>query len=168
MPLGINMTWVTAIILVLVILIAVLNALSKRGSRDLPYQQRRLMTERERHVYGLIEAAVPGCRVHAQVAMAALIDVKSGLSPTERTAARNRFDRKIVDYVLERRDTGDVAAIVELDDRTHRPAKDKDRDRIAGAAGYITIRLPAGERVTRELVSKKLAALTLFQGTLLR
>lgn len=136
-----------------------LSALSC-GSRELPVRPRRLMTDRERRVLELIEAAAPGCRVHAQVAMAAIIDAKPGLPRGRRLGVRNRFDRKIIDYVLECRETGDVIAIVELDDRTHNVAKDAARDRVTAAAGYVTVRIPAGKRVDADLVRERLATLT--------
>jgi len=129
-----------------------------RGGRGLPVVPRRLMTAREREVLPLIEAAVPHCRVHAQVAMGALIDGKKGLSRQEGTAVRNRFDRKRIDFVLEERSTGDVLALVELDDRTHHAAKDRARDEITSAAGYLTIRLGAGKHVDQASVREEIAA----------
>lgn len=76
--------------------------------------------------------------------MAALVDCAGGLTRSQRASARNRFDRKIVDFVLEDRSSGDVLALVELDDRTHSVARDRKRDEITRAAGYATIRIPAG------------------------
>ena len=52
---------------------------------------------------------------------------------------RMQFAMKIVDYVVCRPDMS-VVAIIELDDRTHDPAKDRKRDAITRAAGYTTIR----------------------------
>jgi hypothetical protein len=138
---------------VLVVIVAGLALVgTSRIGRTLPVVPRRLMTAREREVLPLIEAAVPQCRVHAQVAMGALIDGKKGLSRKEGTAVRNRFDRKRIDFVLEERSTGDVLALVELDDRTHNQAKDRSRDEITAAAGYLTIRLRAGSRLDRATV----------------
>lgn len=135
------------LIVIAVIALALLAVAAKfRVSRSLPVKAKRLMTAREREVIAMIEASVPHCRVHAQVAMGALVDCKTGLSPSQRTAVRNRFDRKVVDFVLEDRSSGDVLALVELDDRTHSDAKDRARDEITAAAGYRTVRLPAGRR----------------------
>ena len=136
--------WLVAL---LVLLLAALGlAAALRGAPKLPVKSRRLMTSRERDVISMIETAVPHCRVHAQVAMAALVDCTGGLTRAQRASTRNRFDRKVVDFVLEDRSSGDVLAIVELDDRTHSAAKDRARDEITAAAGYRTIRLPAGKR----------------------
>lgn len=53
---------------------------------------------------------------------------------------RGRFAQKIVDYVAQRRDDGAVVAVIELDDRTHNPAKDAERDAMLASAGYRIIR----------------------------
>ena len=146
-------------LLVLALIIA-LAAANRRGKSDgLPVESKPLMSDRERRVLGMIEAAAPGCRIHAQVAMAALITCRKDVPKDKRTAVRNRFDRKFVDYVVEHRASGDVLAIIELDDRTHNSAKDKARDEITEAAGYRTIRLPAGERINSQLVAERVAPL---------
>jgi very-short-patch-repair endonuclease len=144
------------VLVVILIIAASLNAVI--GDRTLPVRARRLMTERERETISLIEAAVPNCRVHAQVAMAALVDCNKGLSPKQRASVRNRFDRKIIDFVLEDRSTGGVLALVELDDRSHDERRDRARDQITIAAGYRTIRLPAGKRPDRMSVRDRILA----------
>ena len=149
--------WIIIVALASIGLVILLILAGQRiGTGSLPLVPRRLMTERERRVIEMIEAAAPGCRVHAQVAMGALLDAKAGMNRKQRTTIRNGFDRKIVDYVIENKQTGDVVAIVELDDRTHIAAKDKARDRLTAAAGYTTVRLPAGEGVTHQVVRERL------------
>jgi hypothetical protein len=136
--------------LVIVALVIALGALSfipkLRPKGALPIRARPLMTPREREVIKVIEEALPHCRVHAQVAMGALIDCKKDVPRNQRRAVRNRFDRKVIDFVVEDRSNGNVLALIELDDRTHNAAKDRGRDAITAAAGLRTIRLPAGER----------------------
>jgi very-short-patch-repair endonuclease len=135
------------LVALMVFLVAVLALATKlRGIRTLPVKGRPLMTAREREVISMIETAVPHCRVHAQVAMAAIVDCNGGLTRAQRASIRNRFDRKIVDFVLEDKSSGNVLAIVELDDRTHSATRDRARDEITRAAGHRTIRLPAGKR----------------------
>ena len=138
--------FVSFVALIVLLLAALALATKLRGARTLPVRSRRLMTAREQEVISMIEAAVPHCRVHAQVAMAAIVNCTGGLTRAQRASTRNRFDRKIVDFVLEDRASGDVLAIVELDDRTHSAARDRARDEITQAAGHRTIRLPAGKR----------------------
>ena len=144
--------------LTLVVLAVLVISVKAAGRGTLPVIPCRLMTARERDVLLLIEAAVPHCRVHAQVAMAALIDCKKGLTSKQRTSVRNRFDRKIIDFVLEERSSGNILALVALDDRTHNESRDRARDEITSAAGYRTIRFPAGMRLDRTSVRDRIAA----------
>jgi very-short-patch-repair endonuclease len=142
-----------------VALLGLLVLLKGAGAAEaLPVVARRLMTEREREVMILIEEAVPHCRVHSQVAMAALIDARKGLSRKDYVSVRNKFDRKIVDFVLENKASGDVLALIELDDRSHNAAKDRRRDEITKAAGYKTVRLGAGKRPDRVTVRQQILA----------
>jgi very-short-patch-repair endonuclease len=135
-------------VVVAVLLLLALGLISKlAGSKPLPVVAKRLMTPREREMILLIEAAVPHCRVHAQVSMGALIETQKGLAQKERITARNRFDRKIIDFVLEEKGSGDVLALVELDDRSHNVKKDGHRDALTRAAGYKTIRIRPGRNL---------------------
>ncbi|OJV28237.1 MAG: hypothetical protein BGO24_07865 [Sphingomonas sp. 67-36] len=117
-----------------------------------------LLTPAEQVALDLIETALPHCRVHAQVAMGAL------LSPPRhegrrRAADRNIFSQKIVDFVIQSRADGRVLALVELDDRTHRRARDVARDVMTAKAGYRTIRLVAGQRLSSASVTAATAFL---------
>ena len=106
-----------------------------------------LLTAREREALLELERTFPQFRIYPQVAMGALVQVKKGLSRSAGAAMRNRFDRKIVDFVLEDRNTGEVFALVALADRTHDAAKDRRRDALTLAAGYRTFRLPPGRTI---------------------
>ena len=116
------------------------------------------LTDNEKRVLALLEAALPTHRIMAQVAMGALL--RAGDSDRRRAqATRNRFDRKIVDFVVVTRDTAEVVAIVELDDRTHRAEKDKSRDAMTIAAGYRTIRIPSRPQPNAQSVAAAVADL---------
>lgn len=141
--------------LVLAGIVAVLlNRLS--GRTVIRVQARPLLTAREREVLVLIERAVPHARVYVQVAMGALMRPAAGQSRSDWAIARNRFSQKIVDYVIEDRDSGAVLALVELDDSSHDAARDARRDAMTAAAGYRTLRLPAG-RLTAADIATSLA-----------
>lgn len=99
-----------------------------------------LLTPPEREMLELLEAALPECRIYPQVAMGALLAPTTGLSRESHSRVRNRFSQKIVDFVAEDRDTGAVIALIELDDRTHSLARDRDRDEMTREAGYRTVR----------------------------
>ncbi|MET0602621.1 MAG: DUF2726 domain-containing protein [Baekduia sp.] len=116
-----------------------------------------LMTRVEREVLGHLEAAAPWCRVHAQVCLGALLQPSKWLPRGTRARARYAYASKIVDFVLEDRRTGEVVALVELDDRFHHFGRDTERDRLTRRAGYLTIRLPASEYPTRTAVLARIS-----------
>lgn len=105
--------------------------------------RRRFLSRVELDMLVHLERAFPEFRVHAQVAMGALLRSAPGLDRRSMFAARGRFSQKIVDFVLQDRVSGEVVAIVELDDDTHNLAKDLLRDELTAAGGYHTIRFPA-------------------------
>ncbi|WP_454290149.1 DUF2726 domain-containing protein [Sphingobium scionense] len=51
-----------------------------------------------------------------------------GAGPAATPADWNRFQRKIVDFVVEDPTTGSLVALIEIDDRSHEPGKDRERD----------------------------------------
>ncbi|MDD3182247.1 MAG: DUF2726 domain-containing protein [Alphaproteobacteria bacterium] len=133
------------------VVLAVLGAiLSHRGKMRpvVPVEKKPLMTANEREFFGRLARALPDCHVFPQVAFNALLDARKGLGWQERGQTRNRFDRKVADYVICHRDTFEVLAIVELDDRTHRAEKDEQRDALLTGAGYRVIRFQSRAKPT--------------------
>lgn len=112
------------------------------------YVAKPLLTARERAALQLLEEACPQFRVLPQVAMGALLKVqgRQGADYGALRSMRNRFDRKIVDFVLVSRDDFAVRYVVELDDASHDGKADKDlaRDQMLQEAGYRTVRIPKG------------------------
>ncbi|UUZ47099.1 DUF2726 domain-containing protein [Massilia sp. B-10] len=92
------------------------------------------LTGREREMYIALATALPECSVLAQVAFSALITTTS-------QATRNRFDRKVADFVICTKQLA-VIAVIELDDASHKTkaAADDDRDALLKNVGYKTIR----------------------------
>ena len=131
------------------VIIAIVGLMLKEIGWPTAVVAKPLMSHSEREALPLIERSVPRCRVHAQVAMGALIKPQKGLSKSQHTSTRKRFNQMIVDFVLEDRSTGAVVALVELDDRTHDSDKDARRDALTRAAGYQTIRIPAKTPLTQ-------------------
>jgi very-short-patch-repair endonuclease len=105
------------------------------------------------HPQGFLEAALPHHRIMAQVAMGALLRADE-VDRRRAHSTRNRFSQKIVDFVIVTRDTAEVVALVELDDRRHSTAKDAKRDAMTAAAGYRTIRIPSRSQPSAESVRK--------------
>jgi hypothetical protein len=122
----------------------------------LPVRKRPLMTAPERRVCAMIERAMPGTRVHSQVSMGALMNPANGLSKSEWWTTFNKFSSKRVDFVVEDPATGNVIVLIELDDRSHNRRNDKDRDALTRHAGYLTVRLPAGERHTTASITRRI------------
>jgi very-short-patch-repair endonuclease len=112
-------------------------------------RSKHFLTQIETETLRHLETLFPQLRIHAQVAMSALIAPAKTLSSKERLWTRRRYGQKVVDFVLQDRRTGQVLVLVELDDWTHNWVKDHARDRITSAGGYQTIRLPANQRSTR-------------------
>ena len=133
----------------------------RRRGRVPDVAMRRFLTGNEAEFLGRLERALPEVRVHCQVAMGALLvpRIPEGGGRRRRAAfaaVRARFDRKVVDYVIQDRRTGLVLAVVELDDRTHVAERDRRRDAMMRRAGYRTIRWDSrrkpGEDRIREAV----------------
>lgn len=120
---------------------------SASSGRPLPVA-RPFMTQRERAMLIQIERILPTYRVHAQVAMGALLKAPTRSGGRIAHSDRNAFAQKIVDFVVEDPNSGQVVALIEVDDRSHDPTKDRARDAMTGAAGYRTLRIPAGARPT--------------------
>ena len=110
--------------------------------------KRSPLTDREREMYFALCSALPECVVLAQVALSALIT-------TDSQSTRNRFDRKVADFVICSKKLT-VVAIIELDDSTHEKKKiqDNDRDAMLRNAGYYTLRfrtIPNAESIREEI-----------------
>lgn len=128
---------------VLVAIIAVLAAKARaKSDSGKRFKAKRFMTENELEFLSRLEAAIPELRFHAQVAMGALLDAQTSHRENARAhmSARGRFSQKIVDFVAQHRSTGEVVALIELDDRTHDSAKDQGRDAMLLEGGYKVIR----------------------------
>jgi hypothetical protein len=124
--------------------LALMASLIKRHGRPAAlglYRRAPLMTENELEFFGRLVAALPQHYIFPQVAMPALLEPAS-TSKKIRHGDRMRVAQQRVDYVVcDKR--CDVIAVVELDDRTHRRARDKIRDQRLLQAGIRTVRFDA-------------------------
>lgn len=137
----------TAILVAVISIVAILGAL--RGGSGPPRPvAKRFLTGREAAMLTALERALPHCRIHAQVAMGALLTVPANPLRKRTPSDRNAFSQKIVDFVAQDRASGAIIALIEVDDFTHVLARDRARDSMTGRAGYQTIRIPATTRPT--------------------
>ncbi|RZI43732.1 DUF2726 domain-containing protein [Herbaspirillum sp. HC18] len=123
---------------------------------DSPLRKRTVLTKNEQPMYFRLLEAFPEHVVLAQVSFSALIR-------TAKQATRNRFDRKVADFVICTK-AFEVLGIVELDDSSHRgkEEKDADRDRLLNSAGYRVFRYrfpPNTEDVRNAIIGKVSKAL---------
>lgn len=109
---------------------------------------KRFLTKREAAMLDVLERALPHCRIHAQVAMGALLKAPANPMRKYRHCDRNAFSQKIVDFVAQERESGAILALIEVDDSSHIPARDRTRDAMTAHAGYRTIRIPGSARPT--------------------
>ncbi|MFD1103575.1 DUF2726 domain-containing protein [Sphingobium olei] len=131
----------------LAILLALLRGLPNIFGPPSPVAK-PFMTRREHAVLAALEQILPMYRIHAQVAMGALLKAPAHPGRRASPADRNAFSQKIVDFVIEDPTTGKVVALVEVDDHSHNRARDRVRDAMTSAAGYRTFRVPASARPT--------------------
>jgi Protein of unknown function (DUF2726) len=132
-----------AVLLILVVVTALLLPRKRWLSR---IRRKPLLTPNETEFFHRLQRALPAYHVFPQVPFAALLTVDSKLSRKARWSIRNRFDRKIADFVVCERDGLQVVAIIELDDRTHDAKADRERDAITNAAGYQTYRFQSKKK----------------------
>ena len=119
-----------AIVLVVFAVLAVLKLKAAGGAkRGVYYLRKTLFTAAERSFLGVLERALPpGVRVFGKVRLADIFGVQSGLDSSARQSARNRIDRKHVDFLLVGTDNLAPLAGIELDDRSHEAEERQERD----------------------------------------
>lgn len=132
-----NNTVLVAIATTVVLLAA--SLLSKKQSKlkplsQLKLQPRRPLTAREQQMFFRLTETLTDCTVFAQMPLAALLT-------TQHRQDRNRFDRKIADFLICTKTLTPIV-VIELDDASHnhKAARDADRDAMLNNAGYQTIR----------------------------
>jgi len=142
--------------IVVLVLIAVLVAGAIFGQRSpprLPYTLRpHFLTKTEREFLAALETACgPGYRIFSQVRLA---DILASGIPTDAFGA---VAAKSLDFVICRADSLAFVAAVELDDRSHRQARRRERDAFVDALcdhiGLPLLRIPAAARYDPERIT---------------
>lgn len=120
---------------------------------------KRLLSDNELEFIGRLETACPELRFHAQVSMGAVLE--SSVPRNDRKVfmrIRSQFSQKIIDFVAQERESGEVVAIIELDDRTHSAEKDMKRDALLKSAGYRTVRWDSRNKPDAEGIRSQLTS----------
>lgn len=140
------------LVVALLIVMAAAIGIAGRGKKlaGEAIKRKRPLTDNEQPMYFRLIQALPEHVVLAQVAFSALLTAKQ--RPT-----RNRFDRKVADFVVCTK-SFDVVAVIELDDSSHRGREKQDeaRDAILRSAGYTVLRykkVPDIARLTADLAA---------------
>ena len=138
-----KLLWAGCAIMVLVLMAVVVAVLLRSGGRSTPIEPRPVLTQAELAFYRKLVPVlerIGGVDVFSQVSMGAIMEVSRSIEQKERRAIRNRFDRKVVDFVVTDL-SSNVLLLVELDDRTHDGDRDSARDAMTRSAGYPTMRI---------------------------
>lgn len=145
------MVYITILIFALGIVFIVMNKKQpKIENKKSQIKSSYLMTNREKKMFNVMIEAMPECFVFTQVSMQAILWTKD-------MATRNKFNRKIIDYVVTNKEF-EILAVVELDDKSHVGKEDKDaeRDAMIKEAGYKAIRyqkIPNAETLRKDILS---------------
>ena len=108
-----------------------------------------ILTYHEQAMFKLLKQALPNHHIFVQVSFSAIL-----WTPDQ--ATRNRFNRKIADFVITCENFL-IKAIIELDDVSHigREQQDAERDQFLKTAGYKVIRykqLPTIEQIKSDMI----------------
>lgn len=149
-----GLVWLIVLLIVVAVVSKSLKGNTQGPSVETP-RSRRLLTKNEQPMYFRLRAAFPEHVILAQVSFSALVTVRSH-------AVRNRFNRKVADFVVCNR-AFEVLAVVELDDASHKGKEttDRERDSMLISAGYKVLRyarVPDIEQLQRDLSPPPLRA----------
>lgn len=128
------------------ILISTLTNINRKNSLG-RYKAKKIMTENELEFFRRLVDALPEYFIFPQVAMSALLEAYGS---TEKQTHINRLKiaQQRIDYVVCDGKC-QVIAVIELDDKTHIPSKDKIRDDRLMQAGIRTIRFQSNRKPTK-------------------
>jgi hypothetical protein len=123
---------IIALILVIVCIgvIALLTKLKGRKAGNAFYEAKgNLLTPAELKFLAVLEQVIGShYRIMAQVRLADVLKVKSGLDNSTRSSAFNRIKAKHLDFVACDRGDMSIKFAIELDDSSHKQAKRMERD----------------------------------------
>lgn len=143
-----------------VVLVAIVGAVAfalalSHGSPK--YLAQPLMTRNELEFFSRLSRALPELHVFPQVAMSALIRPASRGKSFR--AAFARISQKRVDWVVCRKESLAVVAVIELDDRTHNVSADAARDAMMRTAGLTTLRFASRAKPSVDQIRSEVLAL---------
>jgi len=116
---------------------------------------KRVITTFESKMFIRLKEAFPQHHILAQVAFSALIT-------NDNFKIRNKFNRKVTDFVLLNQKL-EVVAIIELDDPSHlgKEQEDAERDAMLNEAGYQVYRymdIPSVHNLKKDILNNSISA----------
>ena len=128
-----------AFIVIVVVIIAVSKILftSRKGQQETYTYEKNgvLFTPAERSFLGVLQKIIDEkYYILGKVRLADLVKVKSGPNKSAWKAANNKIQSKHIDFVICDSSTFAVKFAIELDDRSHKEGKRKDRDEFVDSA----------------------------------
>jgi very-short-patch-repair endonuclease len=146
--------------IVLCVCVARLVHWVREEQRRSAFRAKRILTENEEEFLSRLRRALPECEIWPQVAMGAIVEVTLPRNHPDFWDVRRQFAEKIMDFVVSRRRSLQVVAVVELDDRTHDPKKDAKRDAPLSAVGIRTVRFQSRAKPDRAEIRQQLLGVT--------
>lgn len=166
------MSWLVLLVAVLVVFAVLTGKLKSSGHKaeGYPYNKNQMLfSPAERSFLGVLEQALDGeYRVFGKVRVADIVSVNSMSDRSAWQRAFNRISSKHFDFILCSQDDLSVAAVIELDDKSHQQRKRQERDAfLVGLCQIISlplIQIPAQRAYSvPELRAKVLSALGVRQ-----
>jgi predicted RNA-binding Zn-ribbon protein involved in translation (DUF1610 family) len=153
------------LLIIAVFLVSILLKKNKKGlPKSYPYKSvNALLTRAERSFLGVLDGvAGSDYRIFSKVRLADIVQVKNGLSRSDRQSALNRINRKHIDFILCNPADLSILCAVELDDRSHDRISRKERDlfvdKALDAAGIPILHVTAQAGYTPAKLSSALSA----------
>ncbi len=156
LPFSISPTQGVLLVSIAIIVVVGMRLLVGSEIRRIAVQRKPLMTKREFEFFQRLKSALPDHDIHCQVSMGALLRPSRGLSKAQFWKTRNAISQKIINFAVGDRSTGEVLALIELNDRSHNYAKDAFRDAMLAEGGYRVIRFPAVAFLTEPFIRDQL------------
>jgi hypothetical protein len=161
------MNWILTIVVFITIVSIILVSLSKKGrvaSPDYPYQRAdALFSPAERSFYGVLQRAVEkNIIIFGKVRVADVVKPRKDISRGDWQKAFNKISGKHFDFLLCSTDRLSVICAIELNDRSHRSEKRKQRDDflrgVCEVAKIPLIQIPSNSSYVIDDVKQLIAA----------
>jgi hypothetical protein len=129
-----------------------------------------LFTPAERSFLGVMDGVLPdGVSWLGKVRLGDVFVTRKGLTPSQRTTARNRINQKHVDFLLVRVSDFAPLAGIELDDSSHDAEDRQDRDafvdQVFRSGGIQLLHVPAQATYNPNELRSKITALLSASST---